>query len=60
MSVTRRRFEEDVMAATTIQMGSFYSEKLAVSQLRKYRENGAIPSTQALIAAARTAPLRPR
>lgn len=37
------------MAATTSQMGSFYDEKLAVSQVRKYREKGAIPSTQTLI-----------
>lgn len=37
------------MATTTSQMGSFYNEKLAASQLHKYRENGPIPSTQALI-----------
>ena len=37
------------MATTTSQMGSFYDEKLAASQLRKYREKGPIPSTQALI-----------
>ena len=39
------------MAATTTQMGSFYSEKLATSELRKYREKGPIPSTRALIEA---------
>jgi magnesium-protoporphyrin O-methyltransferase len=37
------------MATTTGQMGSFYNEKLAASQLRKYREKGPIPSTLALI-----------
>ena len=37
------------MATTTSQMGSFYDEKLAASQLRKYREKGPIPSTQTLI-----------
>jgi Methyltransferase domain len=37
------------MATTTSRMGSFYNEKLAASQLRKYREKGAIASTQALI-----------
>ena len=37
------------MATTTSRMGSFYDEKLAASQLRKYREKGPIPSTQALI-----------
>jgi 2-polyprenyl-3-methyl-5-hydroxy-6-metoxy-1,4-benzoquinol methylase len=37
------------MATTTSRMGSFYDETLAESQLRKYREKGAIPSTQALI-----------
>ena len=39
------------MATTTTQMGSFYSEKLATSELRKYREKGPIPSTRALIEA---------
>ena len=39
------------MATTTTQMGSFYSEKLATSELRKYRDKGPIPSTQALIEA---------
>jgi hypothetical protein len=37
------------MATATSQMGSFYNEKLAASQLHKYREKGPIPSTQALI-----------
>jgi len=37
------------MATATSQMGSFYNEKLATSQLQKYREKGPIPSTQALI-----------
>jgi 2-polyprenyl-3-methyl-5-hydroxy-6-metoxy-1,4-benzoquinol methylase len=37
------------MATTTSRMGSFYNEKLAASQLRKYREKGPIASTQALI-----------
>jgi hypothetical protein len=37
------------MATATSQMGSFYNEKLAASQLAKYREKGPIPSTQALI-----------
>jgi SAM-dependent methyltransferase len=37
------------MTTTTSQMGSFYNQKLAASQLRTYRENGPIPSTQALI-----------
>jgi len=32
-------------------MGSFYDEKRAASELRKYREKGPIPSTQALIEA---------
>jgi magnesium-protoporphyrin O-methyltransferase len=32
-------------------MGSFYDEKLAASQLRKYREKGPIASTRALIEA---------
>lgn len=39
------------MAPTTTQMGSFYDEKRAAADLRKYREKGAIPSTQALIEA---------
>ena len=34
---------------TTRQMASFYNEKLAASQLRKYREKGPILSTQGLI-----------
>jgi Methyltransferase domain len=37
------------MATTTSQMASFYNEKLAASQLRKYREKGTIASTQTLI-----------
>jgi magnesium-protoporphyrin O-methyltransferase len=32
-------------------MGSFYDEKRAASELRKYRERGPIPSTRALIEA---------
>lgn len=39
------------MSATTTAMGSFYDEKRAISELRKYRKKGAIPSTQALIEA---------
>ena len=39
------------MGTTTSQMGSFYDEKLAASQLRKYREKGPIASTRALIEA---------
>jgi 2-polyprenyl-3-methyl-5-hydroxy-6-metoxy-1,4-benzoquinol methylase len=34
---------------TTSQMGSFYNQKKAASELRKYREKGPIPSTKALI-----------
>jgi hypothetical protein len=34
--------------ATTGQMGTFYNEKKAASEMRKYRENGPIPSTKAL------------
>jgi 2-polyprenyl-3-methyl-5-hydroxy-6-metoxy-1,4-benzoquinol methylase len=41
--------EEEAVATTTTRMGSFYDEKLAASQLRKYREKGPIASTQALI-----------
>jgi 2-polyprenyl-3-methyl-5-hydroxy-6-metoxy-1,4-benzoquinol methylase len=41
---------EDVMTTTTT-MGSFYDEKRAASDLRKYREKGPIPSTRALIEA---------
>jgi magnesium-protoporphyrin O-methyltransferase len=41
------------MATTTSQFGSFYDEKRAASDLRQYRKNGPIPSTQALIAALR-------
>jgi 2-polyprenyl-3-methyl-5-hydroxy-6-metoxy-1,4-benzoquinol methylase len=37
------------MATTTRDMGSFYDEKHAASDLRKYREKGPIPSTRALI-----------
>jgi SAM-dependent methyltransferase len=36
---------------TTSQMGTFYNEKKAASELRKYREKGPIPSTKALIEA---------
>ena len=38
-----------MMTTTTRQMASFYNEKLAASQLRKYREKGPILSTQGLI-----------
>ena len=41
------------MATTTTQMGRFYSEKLATSELRSYREKGPISSTRALIEALR-------
>lgn len=39
------------MSMTTSAMGSFYDEKRATSELRKYREKGPIPSTRALIEA---------
>jgi hypothetical protein len=39
------------VSTTTIAMGSFYDEKRATSELRKYRERGPIPSTRALIEA---------
>jgi hypothetical protein len=39
------------MSTTTTAMGSFYDEKRAASELRKYREKGPIPSTSALIEA---------
>jgi magnesium-protoporphyrin O-methyltransferase len=39
------------MATTTSRMGSFYNQRLAASDLRKYREQGPIPSTRALIEA---------
>ena len=39
------------MSNTTNAMGSFYDEKRASSDLRKYRDKGPIPSTQALIEA---------
>jgi hypothetical protein len=42
------------MTATTSAMGSFYDEKRAASELRKYRERGPIPSTRALIEALKT------
>jgi SAM-dependent methyltransferase len=42
------------MATTTSRMGSFYNEKRAASQLRKYRERGPIASTQMLIDALKT------
>ena len=41
------------MATTTSRYGSFYDEKRAASDLRKYREKGPIASTQALIEALR-------
>ena len=34
---------------TTSQMGTFYHQKKAASELRRYREKGPIPSTKALI-----------
>jgi Methyltransferase domain len=34
---------------TTSQMGTFYNQKKAASELRKYRDKGPIPSTKALI-----------
>jgi hypothetical protein len=37
------------MATTTSRMGRFYDEKLAASQLRRYRQKGPIESTQTLI-----------
>ena len=39
------------MSTTTTAMESFYDEKRAVSELRKYREKGPIPSTRVLIEA---------
>jgi len=39
------------VATITTQMGSFYGEKLAASELRKYRKRGPIPSTRTLIEA---------
>jgi 2-polyprenyl-3-methyl-5-hydroxy-6-metoxy-1,4-benzoquinol methylase len=39
------------MSTTTSRMGSFYDEKRAASDLRKYREKGPIASTGALIEA---------
>src|SRR4029453_15287431 len=39
------------MATTTNRMGDFYSERLAASELRKYRKKGPIPSTRTLIEA---------
>jgi hypothetical protein len=39
------------VSTTTIAMGSFYDQKRATTELRKYREQGAIPSTRALIEA---------
>jgi magnesium-protoporphyrin O-methyltransferase len=44
-------YEVDAMSTTTTAMGSFYDEKRAASELRKYRERGPIPSTRALIEA---------
>ena len=43
--------EENAMSTTATAMGSFYDEKRAASELRKYRERGPIPSTRALIEA---------
>lgn len=43
------------MAATTSEYGSFYNEKRAASELRRYREKGPIPSSRALIEALRAA-----
>jgi 2-polyprenyl-3-methyl-5-hydroxy-6-metoxy-1,4-benzoquinol methylase len=39
------------MSTTTTAMGTFYDEKRAASELRKYREKGPIASTRALIEA---------
>jgi Methyltransferase domain len=39
------------MNSTTTAMASFYDEKRAASELRRYREKGPIPSTRALIEA---------
>jgi 2-polyprenyl-3-methyl-5-hydroxy-6-metoxy-1,4-benzoquinol methylase len=39
------------MMTTATEYGSFYNEKRAASDLRKYREKGPIPSTKALIEA---------
>jgi hypothetical protein len=39
------------MATTTNRMGDFYSERLAASELHKYRKKGPIPSTRTLIEA---------
>ena len=39
------------MMTTATEYGSFYNEKRAASDLRKYREKGPIPSTRALIEA---------
>ena len=40
--------EGEVMT-TTSQMATFYNQKKAASELRRYREKGPIPSTKALI-----------
>jgi hypothetical protein len=45
------RGKEDAMSTTTTAMGSFYDEKRAASDLRRYREKGPISSTRALIEA---------
>ena len=34
------------MSTTTTTMGSFYDEKRAASELRKYRERGPIPGLE--------------
>ena len=39
------------MATTTSRMGTFYNEKFAAAELRRYRQKGPIPSTRALIEA---------
>jgi 2-polyprenyl-3-methyl-5-hydroxy-6-metoxy-1,4-benzoquinol methylase len=43
--------QEVLMAKATSDYESFYNEKRAASDLRKYRQKGAIPSTRALIEA---------
>jgi 2-polyprenyl-3-methyl-5-hydroxy-6-metoxy-1,4-benzoquinol methylase len=39
------------MATTTSRMGTFYNEKFAAAELRRYRQKGPIPPTRALIEA---------
>jgi hypothetical protein len=43
------------MTTITSRMGTFYNEKSAASELRRYRQKGPIPSTRALIEALRAA-----